>query len=272
MLLVLILSSLALSAQSFYTLTGVKTYEPIVIIEGKGLEVFEKDITSLMQVNALELDVNTTGHSSRVLAFIVNKFSLGDTLGVRVILELGEYVKRKGSKEEVFVISYVKVKIFPYNEKELEDDLADTVEEMLEIFATQHIDDNKKLSEKKKSVRHETFDKDMAYENNYERALLKAKKEAKDLMVFMTTSYCPWCRKLENKILSQEHIDKKIKATHVPVVLNYDKKEFPKELGKIRVTPTLYVLNAKTQKIEETFIGFSSRNRFLNYLKNKDEK
>ena len=266
---VLLLMSFTLTAQSFYVLTDVKSYEPLVSIEGKELEVFKEEIKLLMEANALELNVKTTGHSSRVLAFVINKFSLGETIGVRVILELGEYVRRKGSEEEVFAISYVKQKIFVYNKEELEDDLADTIEEMLEIFATQYIDDNKKLSEKKKTVTHETFAKDMSYENDYKVALAKAKKEGEDLMVFMTTAYCPWCRKLENRILSQEHIDKKIKSTHVPVMLNFDEKNFPKNLEKIKVVPTLYVVDAKTEKIIETFVGFSSRDVFLNYLNNR---
>jgi len=271
-LVLLLLSTLALTAQSFYVLTGVKSYEPLVITEGKELEVFTQDIKSLMYANALELNINTTGHSSRVLAFIVNKFSLGDIIGIRVILELGEYVRRKGSEDEVFALSYVKEKTFVYEKEELEDDLADTIEEMLEIFSTQYRDDNKKLSDKKKIVTHETFAKDMNYENDYKIALTKARKEGKDLMVFMTTAYCPWCRKLENRILSQGHIDKKIKATHVPVMLNFDEKNFPKNLEKIAVVPTLYVLDAKTEIIKETFVGFSSRNMFLNYLKGQDEK
>jgi len=142
----------------------------------------------------------------------------------------------------------------------------------LEIFATQYKDDNKKLSEKNKIVSHETFDKDMEYENDYKVALSKARKENKDLMVFMTTAYCPWCRKLENRILSQGHIDKKVKANHVPVMLNFDEKKFPKNLEKISVVPTLYVVDATTEVIKETFVGFSSRNMFLNYLKGQDEK
>ena len=271
-ILLIFLTTLYLKAQSFYVLTDVKSYDTLVVLEGKELQVYNKDIKSLMEASALELGVNTTGHSSRVLAFIVNKFSIGDTLGVRVILELGEYVKRKGSEEEVFALSYVKDKSFVYNKEELEDDLADMIEEMLEIFATQYRDDNKKLSDKKKTVTHETFAKDMGYETDYKVALAKAKKEGKELMVFMTTAYCPWCRKLENRILSQEHIDKKIKAKHIPLMLNFDEKKFPKSLATISVVPTLYVLDAETELIEETFVGFSSRNLFLHYLKNEDEK
>jgi hypothetical protein len=259
-----------LNAQSFYVLTDVKSYDPIVITEGKEFRVFNEDIKSLMQVNALELNVNTKGHSSRVLAFIVTKFSLGDTLGVRVILELGEYVKRRGREDEVFAISYVKQKIFVYNKEELEDDLADTVEEMLENFATQYREDNKKLLDRKKRVSHATFAKDMLYETDYTLALAKAKKEGKKLMVFMTTAYCPWCRKLESRILAQGNIDKRIKARHVPTMLNYDKKKFPENLKKSSIVPTLYILNEKTEQIEETFVGYSSRKRFLNYLEQQD--
>jgi len=272
LILLTLLATLNLKAESFYLLTDVESYDPIVILEGKELEAYKEDIKALMKAEALALDVNTTGHPPRVLAFIISKFSLGDSIGVRLSLELGEYVKRKGSNNEVFVLSYVDGRTFTYAKDNLEDDLADMVEEMLEKFSTQYRDDNKKLSKKQRTVTHETFDKDMGYENDYKVALAKAKQEGKNLMVFMTTSYCPWCRKLENRILAQEHIDKKIKATHVPVMLNYDKKKFPKALGKINVTPTLYVVDAETEKMTETFIGYSSRNSFLNYLEQQNVK
>lgn len=271
-ILLALLATLSLKAESFYVLTGVDSYDPIVISDGKDLEVFNDDIEALMTAQALELDINTTGHPSRVLAFIISKFSIGDSIGVRLSLELGEYMKRKGSQNKVFVLSYVDGRAFAHSKDNLEDDLADMVEEMLEKFSTQYRDDNKKLSEKQRTVTHETFDKDMGYENDYKVALAKAKKEGKNLMVFMTTSYCPWCRKLENRILAQEHIDKKMKATHVPVMLNYDKKKFPEALGKINVTPTLYVVDAKTEKITETFVGYSSRSMFLNYLDKQNAK
>lgn len=261
-----LLTTLCLNAQSFYVLTDVKSYDQLVITEGKELEVFNKDIKLLMNANAWELDIDTGGQSSRVLAFIISKFSLGDTIGVRVILELGEYVRRQGSEEKVFAISYISEKMFAYEKEELEDELADTVEDMLDAFATQYKDDNKKFSQNRKKVTHETFAKDMAYEDDYKVALAKAKKEGKDLMVFMSSAYCPWCRKLENRILSQKHIDQKMKSKHVPVMLTYAKKKFPKNLEKIKVVPTLYIIDAKTEQIKESFVGFSSRNMFLNYL------
>jgi hypothetical protein len=43
-IILVMLASLALNAQSFYVLTDVKTYDPLVITEGKELDVFNKDI------------------------------------------------------------------------------------------------------------------------------------------------------------------------------------------------------------------------------------
>jgi len=270
--LLILISTFSLQAESFYVLTGIDRYDPIVVADGKDFQPYNDDIKELMQANALELNVDTKNQPSTVLAFLISKFAVGETVGVRVSLELGEYVKRNEKATEVFVLSYRQQKVFEFNKEDLEDDLADTIEEMLETFATQYKDDNKKLSKKKKAVTHETFDKDMNYENSYKVAQAKAVKEGKDIMVFMTTSYCPWCRKLEDRILSQEHIDQTIKKTHVPVMLNYDKKKFPSNLNKINVTPALYVLDAKTQEIKETFVGYSSRNQFLSYLQKNNAK
>lgn len=269
--LLMLVMTLSLHAESFYVLTGVDKYDPIVVADGRDFQPYNDDIKSLMQATAVELNVDTKNHPSTVLAFIISKFALGDAIGVRVALELGEYVKRDGNNNEVFVLSYRQQKVFEFNKENLEDDLADTIEEMLDTFATQYKDDNKKLSQNKKAVTHETFDKDMGYENSYEVAKQKALKEGKEIMVFMTTSYCPWCRKLEDRILSQDHIDAKIKATHVPVMLNYDEKKFPKSLAKINVTPALYVVEPQTDVQKKGFIGYSSRSSFLNYLDQKEK-
>jgi hypothetical protein len=82
----------------------------------------------------------------------------------------------------------------------------------------------------------------------------------------MTTSYCPWCRKLENRILSQNEVDKKIKSKYIPLMLNLDKDSFPKQLAKTRFTPILYVVDSKDESIKEKFVGYSSRGEFLESL------
>lgn len=266
LLLLLLITAASINAQSFYVLSGVKSYNPIVVNMTMGVDKkYNTEIKELMQTVSKELKVDIMGHPSRVLAFIITNFSVGDTVALKLDLELGEYVQRTDTKEKVFALTYVDTKMF--KPEDLEEDLIDNVEEMLEKFALQYKDDNKKISRSRKAVNHTDFSADMQYETDYKTALLKAKKAGKPLMIFMTTNYCPWCRKLENRVLSKVDINEKIKEKYIPLMLNLDEKKFPSQFQEIVFTPTLYIVNSGTEKIEDTFIGYSSKDAFLHLLK-----
>ncbi len=265
--LFIILIFFTAQAQSFYSLTGVDSYDPLVINSVKDAVKYNKDIKTLMTAMSNELGVDTKGYPSRVLVLVIKRFSVGESIGIKVALELGEYVYRQGSKTEVFAITYKNSQIITPRENSLEDQLADTIEELLEAFRLQHIEDNKELAAPNKSFSHDDFAKVMKYETDYKVALKKAKKEKKPLMVFMSTSYCPWCRKLESQVLAKEHIDEKIHEKYVPVILNYDEKNFPENLTHIKITPTLYIIDSQSEKIEEKIVGYNNRSAFLHLLK-----
>ena len=254
-------------AQSFFSLTMVDSYDLIVVNSVPKTKQFNKDIKTLMEAMSNGLGIDTKGHASRVLVFVIKRFSVGESIGIKVALELGEYVKRKGYKTDIFAVTYMSSQIITPQEGALEDQLADSIEELLESFRLQHIEDNKELLAANKSFNHEEFAKVMKYETDYTIALAKAKKEKKPLMVFMSTSYCPWCRKLESQILAKEHIDDKIHEKYIPVLLNYDEKKFPESLLEIKITPTLYIVNSESGKIEEKIVGYNNRSVFLHLLK-----
>jgi len=267
-----VMLSCTVYAQSFYVLSGVDNYDTIVANMSPKTAKYSDDIKSLMQSMSKEIGVSTTGHPSRVLVFVISDVSMGDTVGIKVDLELGEYVLRKGATQRVFGVTYIDTKLLApdfKDEDDVDEQLADAVEEMLEKFKLQYQEDNNKLSSEKKSVTHETFAKDMGYETDYNTALAKAKKEGKDITMFMTTSYCPWCRKLENRILSQNDIDAKVKAKYIPLMLNLDKDSYPEQFAKTRFTPILYIVDAKDESIKHKFVGYSARGEFLQVLKGK---
>ena len=266
-LLLFLSSTFFLNAQSFYSLAGVDSYDQIVINTVPKTQQFNKDIKTLMTAMSNERGIDTKGHDSRVLVFVIKRFSVGESIGIKVALELGEYVKRKGYKTDVFAVTYMSSQIITPSNGVLEDQLSDSIEELLESFRLQHIEDNKELLAPNKSFSHEEFARVMKYETDYDLALAKAKKAKKPLMVFMSTSYCPWCRKLESQILAKESIDKKIHEKYVPVMLNYDKKKFPENLLEIKITPTLYILNSESEKIDEKIVGYNNRSAFLHLLK-----
>ena len=265
--LFLLLTSSALQAQSFYSLTGVDSYDPMVINGAEKTKKYNKDIKALMIGTSKELGIDTQGHPSRVLALVIQRIGLGQSMGLKVTLEVGEYVKRKGREDEVFALTYVDTYRISHSEEDLEDELADTIEKLLTTFANQHREDNKVISNSKTAVSHEDFAKTMGYESDYQKALEKAKKAKKPLMIFMTTSYCPWCRKLESQILAKEDINARIQQKYVPVMLNYDLKKFPKQFLEVNITPTLYIVDSETEKIVEQFVGYNHRGDFLHILK-----
>lgn len=269
-ILIFTLLNTIIHAQSFFVLSGVDNYDPIVVNMSTKTQQYTKDIKTLMQEMSKEIGINILGHPSRVLVFMISDVSMGDTVGLKVDLELGEYVLRKGNTQRIFGITYNETQLLApdfEDAEDVEDKLADAVEEMLERFKVQYKEDNKKLSKSKTSVTHDTFAKDMLYENNYKTALAKAKKAAKPLMLFMTTSYCPWCRKLESRILSQTDIDATIKKKYIPLTLNLDKDSYPEQFAKTRFTPIIYIVNSTTEEIEHKFVGYSARDEFLHLLK-----
>ncbi|KYJ87693.1 thioredoxin family protein [Sulfurovum riftiae] len=268
LVLSLFLTLAILQAQSFFSLTDLKSYDIIVAnMTSKVDKKYNKEIEAVLREMSKELGIDMKGHSSNVLALVVRNVVVDQCVGIKIDLDMGEYLPRPGSGENVFSITYMNSRIIRLDA--IEDDLVDTVEEMAEKFADQYRDDNKKLTEVKagKRVSYENFAREMAYETNYMAAMKKAKAEGKPVMVFMTTNYCPWCRKFESRILTEVEIDRQIKKKYVPLLLNFEKKEFPSILDEIAVTPTLYIIDPKTEKILHTFVGYSSREDFLRELK-----
>lgn len=130
-----------LYAQTPFMLTGIKSYYPVVEINSNKIDKKYKKIIleSLIEISN-ELTINTKNFSSRSLTFLINYISVGDTLALKVALVMGEDMVRTDTKEEVFVLSYINTRIFIV--EDIEEDLIDNVEELLEEFSQQYIEDN----------------------------------------------------------------------------------------------------------------------------------
>ena len=68
-------------------------------------EKYSDDIKTLMQEMSKEIGVNIVGHPSRVLVFLITDVSMGDTVGLKVDLQLGEYVLRKDYEQAIFGVT-----------------------------------------------------------------------------------------------------------------------------------------------------------------------
>ncbi|QOY52236.1 thioredoxin family protein [Candidatus Sulfurimonas baltica] len=106
----------------------------------------------------------------------------------------------------------------------------------------------------------------MGYETSYERAMEKAKKENKNIMFFMITNYCPWCSKMEKRVLSNLDVDKTLKAKFIPLILNKEEKNFPKEFD-VAGSPVTYLIEQNQEKVYDKRLGYMNKKEFLNFIK-----
>ena len=86
---------------------------------------------------------------------------------------------------------------------------------------------------------------------DYEKALLIAKKQNKDLMIFLRKKDCIDCEKmLKTTLINQSYIDK-INDKYISVIVTYeDKNDYPIEMFYTLEFPSLFFVNSK----DESFI------------------
>jgi len=259
------IGSTIISADSYFSLKGLKEYNSMVSNYSKKLTLNSSQTLEEMKMMSKSLKIIVKKDSSKTLFFNISDVSIGNDIGLKINLELAEFFNRDNN--EVLGITYLDSKIVLLN-SEINDDVLDIIEEMLEKFKNQYISDNNFIGNKQ--VKHANFVNEMQYETNYEKAVKKAKIENKELFILLTSNYCPWCRKLESNILEQQTVADKINKYFIPLFLDISNSVYPKELYDSSITPAIYIVNPKTKNIEEKFIGYSNRKLLLEFLLKKD--
>lgn len=111
------------------------------------------------------------------------------------------------------------------------------------------------------------FAKVYGYETNYEKAYIKAKKEKKNILLITISSYCPWCKKLENQVLKDAGVQKKIQTLFVPVIINKDIDKLS-ERFITHIVPMSYIIDYKTEKTVKKRAGYQKKSDFMYFIKN----
>ncbi len=105
------------------------------------------------------------------------------------------------------------------------------------------------------------FASGLGYETDYKVAIAKAKEEKKDLMFVLITNYCPWCKKFEQRTLSNSDINAKVHKKYVPLIMNREEKNFPLKFDSSTI-PVVYFVNYKDENIYKTTRGFQTKEDF----------
>lgn len=89
---------------------------------------------------------------------------------------------------------------------------------------------------------------EIVWNDTYEQAQMKAKKESKPLLVLITSEQCGWCRKFEATTLQNEDVISKLNSKFVAVHVTRDKSIYPKTLSA-KMVPMNYFLDANGKVI-----------------------
>lgn len=105
----------------------------------------------------------------------------------------------------------------------------------------------------------------LGYSSTYEKALIKAKKSNKLLMLVVGEVTCPWCRKLENQVLKKENINKEVQKNFVAVGLEKNIDKYPAKFTP-QVVPTVVFVNPKDESVIFNSYGYVAKKEFLKLL------
>ena len=262
-LIILLTLYLLAFGQTPYILAEYKSAYNLVEIKTNKVPLsYKKKLTSIIKEYTDELKIDTSGYSERVIAMIVSRVAIGETLVLKVELIVGEEVKRLDDNKEVFAITYQKVDIFEV--EDLEEDLVDSAEYLLEDFKNQYIEDNEAVF----GPVYKNFAKKYKYETSYKEALKRSKLEKKDILMIQVTNYCPWCRKLEKRVLADKELNAQVHKDYIPLIVNREEKTLDKRFDT-PIVPVTYIISYKDDTKFISKPGYRSKEDFLHIIKKK---
>ena len=254
-----------LNAETFFTLRGITVVTPVIEISGSKVPQSEKAyIRDAVNAMTEELGIETTSDNQRSLAVLVDESYSSGTPVINVRLIVGEQVRRLDSAEKVFGLTYQNVASFAYHADSVTENLEDTVDELTAKFSEQYAQENgavKRVAEKDGDIAAA-----LGYETNYAKAVEKAKREHKNVMLVLVAGYCPWCRKFEQQVLRKEDVNALVHAKYVPVILDKDKDAFPKEFN-LSFTPIVQFIDPQTQQSYHRTVGYNEHEEFVHWLR-----
>jgi thioredoxin-related protein len=92
---------------------------------------------------------------------------------------------------------------------------------------------------------------ELNWEHNYEKALLQAKKEHKDVYLFIGADNCRHCERFKKQTLSNKELIKKMKKEYVLLFMSRDQHKIPDRFEKYGV-PFHYFLTEDGKIIAQT--------------------
>jgi len=181
-----------------FNLDGIKSWNVLIINKAKELKPYKKEILEAMVDTTKELGVKLEKTSPSTLLLKIQPIALGKANGYLLELNVAEFLKREGIKKEAFALSYNDNKIV--KKEDVEDMLADSVQALLDKFASEYEKDNNRKG-RIENINHSNFAKNMGYIEDFNKAIAKGNSEKKYLMVVADAVSMPLVQKIRREYL-----------------------------------------------------------------------
>ena len=111
---------------------------------------------------------------------------------------------------------------------------------------------------------------DISWQKDISSAFELAKKEHRNVMIFVEGKTCRWCKKMKHRTLSDESVDKRLQS-YIAVKVFREDKEAIKDLPEIQGVPTIF-FSTPEKKILESVIGYYTVEDFISYINDVEKK
>lgn len=89
--------------------------------------------------------------------------------------------------------------------------------------------------------------------------------KGKKAYVLVEESYCPWCKKFKQKVLSDEEVAQKLQFHKVAIIMRNDWNKQGLWGGHVKYVPTMFFLNKKGE-ITKRQDGYIDKDEFINLI------
>jgi thioredoxin-related protein len=115
------------------------------------------------------------------------------------------------------------------------------------------------------------FMQSIGYKTSYSEALNEAKNKNLPIMMVISTTSCPWCRKFERQTLRKKSIKDAVRESFVPLALTRDVDTYPEQFDA-KVVPTVFFINPDNEEFFDKSLGYKNRIDYKKVLQKAAEK
>ena len=94
------------------------------------------------------------------------------------------------------------------------------------------------------------------WSSDYEKALADAKREKKEIYLFLGSEYCKYCEKFKDEVLVKDEVLKRLSSSYILLYLSRDIDDIPAGL-EAKPVPRHYFLDSSGKVIYTTIGGRS---------------